>query len=187
VSQPTLLTMFDDNAIPARIEELAQVHTHPDATAHQLKLLATGMLNFPWTGRETLVELGTGQGLTAVFLGRVANLVGVPLRIVSVDELTQPYMRHLCNPKDPYTQNVQMWALTEVCFLCQGHPMKVTVPGRIGMVIVDRNYRDSIGRWVGRLTRSGCLAAYSPSLGFPGENTMVPAGMMGQLRTWTKG
>jgi protein-L-isoaspartate O-methyltransferase len=179
--------MFETAHIPAKIEELAHTHEHPGRTANQLQLLAKGMLLFQWTGRETLVEVGTGQGLTAVFLGRVANLIGVPLRIVSIDELTEPHLQHLCDPKEPYTQNVQRWALTEVCVLHKADPSTVSVAGRIGMVIVNHTYRDSIGHWVGKLAKSGCLAADSPPQGFPGSNTMVPSGSMGQLQTWMKG
>ena len=129
-----------DAAVRQPVLALAREHDNPNMRYPELLALASAMLSFGWSGSEVVCEIGTFQGSTAAFLGRVADLVHLPCHVLSVDSFESPYLAHLPERARPYYNTLASHGLVarrNSVIPMRSAPAAPYVPGAIGLLLVD--------------------------------------------------
>lgn len=95
----------------AGLEALTAEHNNGNMRFAELCLMAKAMQSFPWEKDQLVREIGTFHGVTAAFLGRLADRWKLPCAIVSVDSFESPYLAHLPYPSAKYHRTMASYGL----------------------------------------------------------------------------
>jgi len=145
---------------------LAQEHDNPNMRYPELLALASAMLAFTWKPGQYVCEIGTFQGVTAAYLGRLADAAGLPCSIISVDSFESPYLTHLAEPSTDYYKSIctsGLFPRRNVAVRMRSSDAQSFLPDGIGLLLVDagHEYQDCLSDLEGyseKLAPGGVLA-----------------------------
>jgi len=85
-------------------------------------------------------EIGTFHGVTAAFLGRLADLLGLPCPVLSVDSFESPYLAHLPDRSSLYYETMTTYGLLarrNSLIAMRSGSAAPYVPNGIGLLLID--------------------------------------------------
>jgi hypothetical protein len=89
---------------------------------------------------QFVCEIGTFHGVTAAFLGRLADLLGLPCPVLSVDSFESPYLAHLPDRSSHYYDAMATYGLLarrNSLIAMRSGPAAAYVPNGIGLLLID--------------------------------------------------
>ena len=143
--------------------ELAREHDNPNMRYPELLALADAMLRFPWKPGQYVCEIGTFHGVTASFLGRLADLGGLPCQVISIDSFESPYLAGLAEPSIEYYKSIckrGLFPRRNLAVRMRSSDAQPFMPEGVGVLLVDagHDYQDCLSD----------LEGYSPKLALGG-------------------
>lgn len=138
---------------------LAAEHGNPNMRIPELLALGDCMLRFPWQPGQYCCEIGTFHGITAAFLGRLADSANLPCQVISIDSFESPYLTHLPDPSVEYYRTVSrhdLFPRRNFAVHMKSSNAAAYMPDGIGLLLVDagHEYHDCLAD----------LEAYSPKV-----------------------
>jgi len=154
-----------DAGIRAAVRALAREHDNGNMRYPELLALAHAMLSFEWTPVQTACEIGTFHGLTAAFLGRIADLAPLPCHVVSIDSFESPYLERLPAPAEPYVATLARHGLLprrNALIPMRSASAASYVAEGIGLLLVDGGHDydgclEDLAAYVPKVERGGAI------------------------------
>jgi hypothetical protein len=155
-----------DASIRAAVRQLAHEHDNGNMRYPELLALAQAMLRFEWGPGHTACEIGTFHGVTAAFLGRVADAASLPCHVLSVDSFESSYLADLPAPSEPYFDTLARHALAarrNSVMPMRSARAAAYVPSGIGLLLVDGGHDyetclEDLAAYVPKVERGGAIA-----------------------------
>jgi predicted O-methyltransferase YrrM len=156
----------DDESVRQRVLSLAREHHNPNMRYPELLALAGAMLSFDWSAARLVCEIGTFYGVTAAFLGRLADLADLPCHVLSVDSFESPYLADLPERAAPCYGTLaahRLVARRNSVVPLRSSTAAAYMPSGIGLLLVDGGHDyatclEDLKAYVPKLAPGGVVA-----------------------------
>lgn len=162
--------------LPDAVLELARDHASSVANPNELVTLACAVAICP-PSDGVVVEIGTYQGRTACFLGRLLRLLGRTAPVLSIDafDLLEEQQGNVRGNHAEYQKNVSAYHLERICMALSGLSDAAArlVPERVSVLVVDGGHTyEVVGRdlalYAHKVVPGGVIFIDDYSPAFPG-------------------